>query len=128
MTDRAGSGPISDAEVREIIERVRRRMAEAGDVRPAAAMQAAAQVAAAPELGDGIHPTVDAAVAAAGRAFAAYRSMGLDRRYAIVDAIRRAMLEAGERLALLAHQETHLGRVEDKIVKNRVVTTKAPGP
>ncbi|MDA8204103.1 MAG: aldehyde dehydrogenase [Chloroflexi bacterium] len=128
MSDGVRSGPVSDAEVREIIARVRRRMAEAGAERPGAAMQAAAQVAAGPELGAGIHPTVDAAVAAAGRAFDAYRSMGLDRRYAIVDSIRRAMLEAGERLALMAHQETRLGRVEDKIVKNRVVTTKAPGP
>jgi len=28
----------------------------------------------------------------------------------------------------MAHQETHLGRVEDKIVKNRLVASKAPGP
>ncbi len=119
---------VSDAEVQAIIERVRRRMADAGEVRPGAAMQAAAQVASPAELGDGLYATVDQAVAAAGRAFLAYRSMGLDRRYAIVDAIRRSMLEAGERLALMAHQETRIGRVEDKIVKNRVVTTKAPGP
>ncbi len=97
-------------------------------MRPGAAMQAAAQLAAPSELGDGLHASVDDAVAAAGRAFRAYRSMGLDRRYAIVDSIRRAMLEAGDRLALLAHQETKIGRVEDKIVKNRVVTIKAPGP
>jgi propionaldehyde dehydrogenase len=119
---------VTDAEVQAIIERVRRRMADAGEVRPGAAMQAAAQVAVAAPLGDGLYATVDEAVAAAGRAFRAYSSMGLDRRYAIVDSIRRAMLEAGDRLALLAHQETKIGRVEDKIVKNRVVTTKAPGP
>jgi len=119
---------VTDAEVRAIIERVRGRLADAGDVRPGAAMQAEAQLAAPPELGDGLHASVDDAVAAAGRAFRAYRSMGLDRRYAIVDSIRRAMLEAGDRLALLAHQETKIGRVEDKVVKNRVVTIKAPGP
>jgi aldehyde dehydrogenase len=119
---------VTDAEVHAIIERVRRRMADAGEVQPAAAMAAAAQIALPAELGDGLYATVDQAVAAAGRAFLAYRSMGLDRRYAIVDAIRRSMLEAGERLALMAVQETKIGRVEDKITKNRVVTTKAPGP
>jgi aldehyde dehydrogenase len=119
---------VTDAEVRAIIERVRGRLANAGDARPGAAMQAAAQLATPSELGDGLHASVDDAVAAAGRAFRAYRSMGLDRRYAIIDSIRRSMLEAGDRLALLAHQETKIGRVEDKIVKNRVVATKAPGP
>ncbi len=119
---------LSEAEIQAIIERVRRRMAEAGDARPAAAMRAAAEVAAPTALGDGIHASVDDAVAAAGRAFRTYRTMGLDRRYAIIESVRRAMLDAGERLALLAHQETKIGRVEDKIVKNRVVTTKAPGP
>ena len=38
------------------------------------------------------------------------------------------MLEHAEQLARMAHQETHLGRVEDKVVKNRTVATKAPGP
>jgi aldehyde dehydrogenase len=121
-------GGLSEPEIQAIIERVRRRMADAGDQHPAAAMRAAADIAAPAELGDGMHATVDDAVAAARRAFAAYRAMGLDRRYAIIDSVRRSMVEAGERLALLAHQETRIGRVEDKVVKNRVVSTKAPGP
>jgi acyl-CoA reductase-like NAD-dependent aldehyde dehydrogenase len=119
---------LSEPEIQAIIERVRHRMSEAGDARPGAAMLAAAAVAGQAQLGDGIHASVDDAVAAAVRAFRTYRSMGLDRRYAIIESVRRAMLEAGERLALMAVQETKLGRVEDKIVKNRLVTTKAPGP
>ena len=31
-------------------------------------------------------------------------------------------------LAYLAREETGLGRAEDKVVKNRMVTTKTPGP
>ena len=124
----SGTGGLGDAEIQAIIERVRRRLAEAGDARPGAAMRAATEVARPTGLGDGIHATVDEAVVAAGRAFRAYRSMGLDRRYAIIESVRRSMLEAAEQLALLAVQETRLGRVEDKIVKNRVVATKAPGP
>jgi acyl-CoA reductase-like NAD-dependent aldehyde dehydrogenase len=37
------------------------------------------------------------------------------------------MLENCEALAAAAHRETGLGRVEDKIVKNRLVTEKTPG-
>lgn len=38
------------------------------------------------------------------------------------------MLSHAEDLALRAHTETGLGRYEDKVKKNRLVTTKAPGP
>jgi len=38
------------------------------------------------------------------------------------------MLEHAEDLAGLAHSETGLGRVEDKVIKNRLVTEKTPGP
>jgi aldehyde dehydrogenase len=38
------------------------------------------------------------------------------------------MLEQAERLAEMAHAETGLGRAADKVSKNRLVTTKAPGP
>jgi aldehyde dehydrogenase len=119
---------LTEPEIQAIIERVRRRLAAVGEVRPAAAMRAAAEVVSPSELGEGIFASIDEAVTAAGRAFRTYRAMGLDRRYAIVDAIRRSMLESGERLARMAHQETGIGRAEDKIVKNRLVTTKAPGP
>lgn len=121
---------ISDREIQEIIERVQRRLAAAGDVRPGAALRAVDELSAADraELGDGVHATIDEAVAAAGRAFRAYGPMGLERRHAIIAAVRRAMLGECERLAMLAQQETRIGRVDDKIVKNRLVTTKAPGP
>ena len=121
---------LSEREIHDIIERVRRRMDEAGDARPGAAMRAASELAepARAALGDGVHGTIDEAIAAAGRAFRIYRGMGLERRKEIITSIRRSLLGEAERLAVLARQETGLGRVEDKIVKNRVVTTKAPGP
>ncbi|MGZ6340601.1 MAG: aldehyde dehydrogenase family protein [Candidatus Limnocylindrales bacterium] len=121
---------LSEIEVREIVERVRRRLAGAGDVRPGAALQAAAELSGTPteELRDGIHASIDEAVAAAGRAFAAYGPLGLARRKVIIAAIREAMLDASERLAQLAHAETKIGRAADKVVKNRLVATKAPGP
>jgi propionaldehyde dehydrogenase len=120
---------LSQHEIQEIIERVHRRLGDAGE-RPGAglrgreALSAAAEV----ELGDGIFPTIGDAVNAASRAHADYGRIGLQGRKAIVAAIRAAMLEYSERLAEMAVAETGLGRVADKIVKNRLVTTKTPGP
>ena len=120
---------IEQAEIQEIIERVRRKLGEAGDSVGSGLRGTTALEAIAPsELGEGIYPTVDEAVAAAGTAFEAFQSVGLEGRKTIIAAVRASMLQHGEQLAEMAHAETGLGRVEDKIVKNRVVTTKAPGP
>jgi aldehyde dehydrogenase len=54
--------------------------------------------------------------------------MGLESRRVIVEAMRAAMLREGERLAYMAHAETGLGRPEDKVKKNRLVTMRTPGP
>lgn len=120
---------IDQSEIQEIIERVRRKLGEAGEPVGSGLRGTTALEAIAPsELGEGIYPTVDEAVAAAKKAFEAFRSVGLDGRKTIIAAVRASMLRHGERLAEMAHAETGLGRVEDKIVKNRIVTTKAPGP
>ena len=121
---------LDGREIQEIIERVRRRVASAGGERPGAGLRAEAELsaAAAAELGDGIHATIDEAVAAATQAFRAFGAQGLAGRKVIIDAVRRSMLDHAEQLARMAHQETHIGRVEDKVVKNRLVASKAPGP
>jgi len=121
---------LDEREISEIIERVRRRVAAAGDARPGEGLRAEAELAtaAAVELGDGIHATIDDAVAAATRAFNEFQVQGLAGRKVIIEAVRRSMLDHAEQLARMAHQETHLGRVEDKVVKNRLVASKAPGP
>jgi acyl-CoA reductase-like NAD-dependent aldehyde dehydrogenase len=121
---------LDEREISEIIERVRRRVAAAGDARPGEGLRAEAELAtaAAVELGDGIHATIDDAVAAATRAFNEFQVQGLAGRKVIIEAVRRSMLDHAEQLAWMAHQETHLGRVEDKVVKNRLVASKAPGP
>lgn len=120
---------IDEAQIKEIIERVHRKLGEAGTpvgagLRGATELERVSDA----ELGDGIYPTVDHAVAAARRAFEAFRGAGLEARKRIISAVRASMLQHGEMLAEMAHAETGLGRVADKIVKNRVVTTKAPGP
>ncbi|HEX4897663.1 MAG TPA: aldehyde dehydrogenase family protein, partial [Candidatus Limnocylindrales bacterium] len=121
---------LSEEQIAEIIARVHERLDLAADGRPGVALVGQAELAAASaaELGDGIHATIDQAVAAATIAYQAFGSMGLDGRRVIIEAVRHSMLEHAEHLARMAHQETHLGRFEDKIVKNRLVTTKAVGP
>jgi acyl-CoA reductase-like NAD-dependent aldehyde dehydrogenase len=121
---------LNDSEVQAIIDRVKGRVAAAEHAsRSGPALEAAAEIDVySADLGDGIHESVDAAVSAAREAFLSYRDMGLDARKAVVDSIRAAMLREGERLAYMAAEETGIGRAEDKVVKNRLVTTKTPGP
>jgi acyl-CoA reductase-like NAD-dependent aldehyde dehydrogenase len=121
---------LTDPEIAAIIDRVKGRVAAVeGRARSGPALRADGELASMEsKLGDGIHPSIDEAVAAARRAFQAFRDMGLERRRILVDAMREAMLRDGERLAYLARAETGLGRAEDKTVKNYIVTTKTPGP
>src|SRR5688500_14021552 len=131
---------VSNTEVTEILRRVRERLGEGeAAARPGAAPVAAApprtaekKAAAAGGVGaspsDGIYPTVDAAVEAARAAFLEFREVGLTQRHAIIAAIRQAMREHGPALAQAARQETGIGRAEDKVIKNRLVTEKTPGP
>ena len=121
---------MDEREIAQIIEKVQRRLATADAAHPGTSMQAGAEVAqtAQVELGDGIHATVDDAVAAAQRAFRAFGDHGLERRKTVIEAVRTSMLAHAEQLARMAHSETGIGRYDDKVVKNRLVTTKAPGP
>jgi acyl-CoA reductase-like NAD-dependent aldehyde dehydrogenase len=121
---------LSERDIQDIIDRVRRRIDSASDGRVGTGLRAEAELAAAAasELGDGIFATIDEAVGAATRAFRAYTPMGLDGRRRIIEAVRESMLDHAEQLARMAVQETHIGRYDDKVVKNRLVATKAPGP
>ncbi len=109
-------------EIAAVVERVRLRLRGRAEISPPAPSS--------PDVvtGDGIHPTVDAAVTAARTAFQTSRSMGLKKRHRIIDSVRAAMREQAEELARMAHQETGIGRAEDKVLKNLLVTNKTPGP
>jgi len=76
----------------------------------------------------GVFRTVDECVLAARKAFDDLSRLGLKARHEIIASIRHAMLANAIALAREAQEETGLGRVEDKIIKNRLVTNKTPGP
>ena len=75
----------------------------------------------------GVYATVDEAVAAARRAQPVFVRLPLTTRARIIASIRQTMVEHAASLARAAHEETGLGRVEDKVLKNLLVTEKTPG-
>ena len=77
---------------------------------------------------DGIYPDLDSAVAAARQAFRLLDDLSLEKRFAIVAAMRETMRRNAELLATMAAEETGLGRAEDKVKKNLLVIEKTPGP
>jgi acyl-CoA reductase-like NAD-dependent aldehyde dehydrogenase len=81
----------------------------------------------APGAGAGVYATVDEAVAAARKAQPIFVRLPLTTRARIIASIRQTMIEHAAALAKAAYEETGLGRVEDKVVKNLLVTQKTPG-
>ena len=87
-----------------------------------------------PDLGQtgqahyGVFATVDAAVKATRVAYEALNKLTLEQRVTIIDSIRAKMRIHGEELARQAHAETGMGRFEDKVLKNQLVTEKTEGP
>ena len=75
----------------------------------------------------GLHGSLDDAVAAARRAFDAWRDTPLATRGRVIASIRDTLIASLETLSRLAVEETGLGRVQDKILKNRLVAERTPG-
>jgi acyl-CoA reductase-like NAD-dependent aldehyde dehydrogenase len=120
---------LSDEHVDQIARRVLQRLSPQSIPPPPAA--ARLSISEARTLGDptkpGVFDTLDAAVEAAGQAYRALDAMTLAVRDKIIASIRESMLANAESLAREAHEETGLGRWEDKLVKNRLVSRKTPG-
>jgi acyl-CoA reductase-like NAD-dependent aldehyde dehydrogenase len=116
---------LTDQEIELIAQRI------AADLTGRGAARGGGDGAAAPAqsavTGLGIFDSIDEAVAAAKTAFDQYNLMGLRRRNEVVASIRSAMQQDGNALAKMAWEETGLGRYEDKIIKNQLVTQKTPG-
>ena len=116
---------LSDQEIELIAQRIVADLTGRGGS-PAAATSSAGS-ASAPLRDIGVFDTIDEAVKAASIAFCQYDQLGLKKRNDIIASIRQAMRDHGNALARMAHEETGLGRYEDKILKNQLVTEKTPG-
>jgi hypothetical protein len=75
----------------------------------------------------GIFPDVDSAAKAARKAFEQYDRISIETRDKMIAAMRATTLAHVKELAQYAHEETGLGRIDDKIKKNTLVATKTPG-
>ncbi|MCK4514094.1 MAG: aldehyde dehydrogenase family protein, partial [Spirochaetaceae bacterium] len=75
----------------------------------------------------GVFDDIYAAVYAAEKAFKEFSETSLATRRLMIDAMRKAALDNLDRLSRLAVEETGMGRVEDKIIKNRLAAERTPG-
>jgi aldehyde dehydrogenase len=116
----SASSPDQIRRVAELIARELVGTSSAGSPPPSASRGAG--------LRGGVFSKLDDAVAAASDAFRALDALGLEKRHAIVESMREAMRQNASALAALAVEETGLGRAEDKVQKNLLVTNKTPGP
>ncbi len=115
----SGSARLDDAKIQAIVAEVVRRLASDGA--PTAHVKRHA------DGRRGIFVDVDAAVAAARDAYAQLQKTPADVRRRAIEAMRRVSLDHLEEMAKRAVAETGLGRVDDKIQKNRLVVEKTPG-
>ena len=120
---------IDPNEVDAIVRRVKARFGEKlPPPPPSPSARAAAGSEARSQGGEGVFATVDEATEAAWEAYREYGRLGFSIRQAVIDSIRASMREQAERLGRMAHEETGLGRPQDKRLKNLLVTEKTPGP
>lgn len=75
----------------------------------------------------GVYDDVYTAVYAANEAFRAFAETSLETRRAMIAGMRQIILDNAERLSRLAVEETGMGRVEDKVIKNRLAAEATPG-
>lgn len=75
----------------------------------------------------GVFKDINDAINAAEEAFKTYIQLPLDTRVSIIENIRKVSLEHNEIMSKMAHEETGLGRFEDKIAKNILGIKKTPG-
>jgi len=71
---------------------------------------------------------IESAIAAAKEAQKRFIDLGRDSRYGIVESIRKASLANAEKWARMAVEETGMGRVEDKTIKNITAAERSLGP
>jgi aldehyde dehydrogenase len=125
---------MDDAQIQAIVDRVMREIGQpsAQPISPPRQPRAVRvhDAVSAPPMAPGQHgvfATLDEAVAAAQHAFRQLNSMPLDIRKDMVAHMRQAGREYAAVLAQAAVDETGMGRVEDKILKNILNADKTAG-
>lgn len=121
---------LDEARIAEIVERVVERLGRAPVVpapRPGIAPASGSAAGQVPRGSLGVYPDAESAAEAARRGFEANERAPLELRAKMVRAMREIARRHVQELSEYAVAETGLGRVEDKLVKNRLVIEKTPG-
>ena len=116
---------LTDREIDEIARRIAADIARGAAPSPGAGSPAGGPAATGQELG--VFSSVGDAINAATGAQKQFAALKLAHRGRILEAMRQTMRENESVLAKAAQEETGLGRSEDKVVKNRLVTDRTPG-
>lgn len=74
-----------------------------------------------------LYHTMEESIAAAREAQKKFAALTLEKRCAIIEAMRKASRKESETLAQMAAEETGMGRWEDKVHKNLLAADKTPG-
>lgn len=75
----------------------------------------------------GIFDTVDEAISAAKAAQLEFETNSLETRKEVIEALRTELRPFGEEYARETVEQTGMGRVEDKVIKNKLALDKTPG-
>ncbi len=123
---------IAEEQIAAVVKRVVARIAAHESASPNIAPNVPANAPArtvceGPASHTGVFDTMDEAVAAARAAYEALDSMPIAVRDGIIQNMRTAALERAQQTARMAVDETGLGRVEHKLIKNRLAILRTPG-
>ncbi len=117
---------LEEKEIQEVVERVLREVRK--EAPPAASPAPPPErppESAVPQ--DGVFPSLDDAVEAARQAQECFSRIPFHERGRIIEEVRRSMYPHCRALAELAVQDTGIGRVDDKVVKNQLALDKSFG-
>ena len=120
---------MNDRQIDRIVEKVVERLGK--DLDSPASTPKASYVSAPSHqghAGHGVFETVDTAMAAAAQGFENLQSVSLEGRKRMVAMMRKRATAAIEDMSRMAVAETGLGRVTDKLGKNKLAIDKTPGP
>jgi propionaldehyde dehydrogenase len=125
---------INQDDIQSIVRQVLEKIQEGrGNTTTSAAPVSAHAAPTGPRMGefwggkDGLMPDLATCVTEATRAFQKLSDLSLQVRAAMLENMRKHILEHLDQLAAHAVQETGMGRVVDKVKKNRLAATKTPG-
>ncbi len=129
---------IDESHIKDIVERVVARLSDDGDNKKEESPAPPAEPSPAPPepstssadasyTGAGVFPDIESAITAAGDAFCALDALPLAKRKDLICAMRQVILDEAERISRFVVEETGYGRIEDKILKNRLAAEKTPG-